>query len=748
MNRNQQNSSSEILQKRLLESKILADLTQGFYAGQSIDEAIKVAVSLLSEIFTAYVSVNLIDDDERYLIIREHNVDSKLLKFAEKLIGKRFMNWKIPLEYDSPISQTIRTGHPTVCNLGFVPDKVVVETTIRGMLESMVEPDSPIRVFAGPIAERTGKQSLLGIPFSNSKGKVTGSVTFVSPKPFDRHEYNLAKVAADIIGRSIEQYQLSDALNESERRYLMLKDNLPVGIFRSTLDGDLLSGNPAFFRMLGYQSIQEFKRVPIQDVYEDINKREDCINIIRTDGVVSGFEIKLKHRDGKVFWASLDAQAVYDDGGGIKYFDGSVMDITDRKRAAEELRKSEEMYRFLAETAREVILIHNMEGDIKYVNKAGLELSGYSEEDALEENIADFLPTDEQESLKERYKKRLEGDFSFYLYETEFLSKSGRLIPVEVSSSLLMEGGKPSGVLLVARDITERRRTQKVQGILLNISHAVGISDNLGDLLDVVRNQLGTVIDTTNFYVALYDEATDTYSFPYDVGEKVDEEEAAYTPIDLKKSLTDYVRRTGKPLYADEKKHDELLKRGEVEVVGVPSVVWLGVPLKIDDRVIGVVVVQSYEERSKYSEEDLELMGIVSENIALAIERRRAQDALLESEELQRALFEGSADPIIISDLEDITLAVNPAVEKLFGYSADELIGRTFPGHEGIDEGMFPEWVDSCRKGKGVSGYETVRRTKCGTLIPVSITISPIRNAEGNLVSLSFWYRDITERKQ
>jgi PAS domain S-box-containing protein len=113
-----------------------------------------------------------------------------------------------------------------------------------------------------------------------------------------------------------------------------------------------------------------------------------------------------------------------------------------------------------------------------------------------------------------------------------------------------------------------------------------------------------------------------------------------------------------------------------------------------------------------------------------------------------RAVFAGSADPILITDLKDIVLEFNPAMTRVFGYTAEDLVGWTFPGHIGIDEGKFEEWLAICREGGGIRGYETIRRHKDGTLIPVSITVSPVAGPGGDLRCLSFIYRDITERKE
>jgi len=177
-----------------------------------------------------------------------------------------------------------------------------------------------------------------------------------------------------------------------------------------------------------------------------------------------------------------------------------------------------------------------------------------------------------------------------------------------------------------SKETEERQQAQKIQSVQFQISLAVGASEKLYDLMEVVHHQLGRLVDTTNFYLALYDEESETYSFPYHVDEF--DVPTSVQPQELRKSLTDFVRRTGEPLYVSEDVHERLEKAGEIELVGTPSPYWLGVPLKTKEGVIGVLGVQSYSEDRPYTHADLELLTFVSRNIALAIERKR-RDRLL-----------------------------------------------------------------------------------------------------------------------
>ncbi len=111
-------------------------------------------------------------------------------------------------------------------------------------------------------------------------------------------------------------------------------------------------------------------------------------------------------------------------------------------------------------------------------------------------------------------------------------------------------------------------------------------------------------------------------------------------------------------------------------------------------------------------------------------------------------IFQNNIEPLAIFNLEDKIIDMNPAFEKLFGYSKEELIGKEFPGHFGIDDGIFSMWIEQCKKGIGIESFETTRRKKDGSEVSVSMSISPIFDLKNELTALSISYRDITKIKE
>lgn len=301
---------------------------------------------------------------------------------------------------------------------------------------------------------------------------------------------------------------------------------------------------------------------------------------------------------------------------------------------------------------------------------------------------------------------------------------------------------------LVATD-EERNRAELVRSTLFKIAIAATQAKSLNEFYKSIHRHLGELVDTTNFYIALH-ERENMFSFPYFVDQY--DEGVEFAPQDLKKSLTAYVFRTQKPLLADKKVYEDMIKRGEAELVGTPSKIWLGVPLKTDRDVIGVVVLQSYTDSTLFSEKDLEMLNFVSMQIAWAIERKQSEEALLKSEELLRTVINGAHEAIIAIGEDGLITLFNPAAEKMFGRSKDEMWGQPL-------DGLMPgEYREKHRKymkkyfSKGISRgaignvIERPALRGNGTLFPIEISM-----AAGKLANEKFVVgvvREITKRKQ
>ena len=306
------------------------------------------------------------------------------------------------------------------------------------------------------------------------------------------------------------------------------------------------------------------------------------------------------------------------------------------------------------------------------------------------------------------------------------------------------ENNKVEKVVIITADISERKKAEQVQNVLYNIANQVNITSDLNELLDVIRVELSRIIDTANFFVALKNEQTGQLTFPY-YRDEMDDEFEDITPG---KTLSAYVIKTGKPLLADEKKIEELISQGVVDNIGAPSKIWLGAPLISRGRTIGIVVVQSYRYANLYNDNDLEILNFVSHEIAVAIDKKRAEEEISIQKSYFENLFQMSPDALVILNNGVKIIQINTEFEKLFGYTEKEVIGKF------ISDLIVPEELkeESIEHAKVVTSgkttlFESIRFHKNGTKIDIEAIGKPILLGENQLALLVI-YRDITERKR
>jgi diguanylate cyclase (GGDEF)-like protein/PAS domain S-box-containing protein len=232
-------------------------------------------------------------------------------------------------------------------------------------------------------------------------------------------------------------------------------------------------------------------------------------------------------------------------------------------------------------------------------------------------------------------------------------------------------GEGPSGrprFSYVLQDITERKRDERTQAALLQISEAAQSVSALPELFGRIHEIIDGLLPARNFFVALYDEARDELSFPY----FVDEHDPAPPTQGLEDgTLAGRVIKLGQALLFTPETPREG-KHEEATIVGTESLDWLGVPLKSASRTIGALVVQSYAGGVRYTEKDKRLLEFVSSQVATAIMRKQVEEAILASEARFRLLFEQNLAGVFRSRADGCILECNDAFARMLGFDSRE----------------------------------------------------------------------------
>src|SRR3989442_1702908 len=329
------------------------------------------------------------------------------------------------------------------------------------------------------------------------------------------------------------------------------------------------------------------------------------------------------------------------------------------------------------------------------------------------------------------------------------------------------------------RDVTARRRAECVQEAVYRISHTTHTADNLQELLRAIHEIVGELMPAKNFYVALYDQQRDQLEFPY----FVDEYDTArdVPPRKLRKGLTEYVLRTGRPLLATPDVHEQLVAAGEAELIGAPSIDWMGVPLTVKDRTIGIVAAQTYSAGVRYGQGELDILTFVSSQMAMAIERKRGEDALREQrgllelavenmrrgEERYRAFIAQTSEgvsrleidpPIAVTMPEDEQIdglyagariaECNDAMARMYGYhEAQDLVGTRLADLHDVGDAANREQIRSfIRAGYRLSDSETREKARDGRpRVFLNNVVGFVE--EGRLVRVWGTQRDVSEQR-
>ncbi len=394
-----------------------------------------------------------------------------------------------------------------------------------------------------------------------------------------------------------------------------------------------------------------------------------------------------------------------------------------------------------------VVNIADLNDSILFVNEAFCKTYGYTEQELIGKHSSLFWSDRNPRNVVEQIlPATLNGGWRGELYNKK---KDGAEFPISLSTSVIRNAsGENIAVVAMVEDITEQKRAELERQIIFDIAQGVTTTANLSDLFKVIHEALKKLIYAENCYVAIYNEETQLMSYPY----FVDKFDPRPEPAPMNKGCTAYVYRTGRPFLSSHERFNQLVAAKEAELVGTNAPSWLGAPLQSPSGIIGVLVVQHYENENMYSEHDVQFLHSVGSQIALAIERKRAQDELRESEEMFRRLFDASADPILLLEDSGFTNC-NPATVSILGYQSKEEFLNKRP-HE-ISPEYQPDGTHSMDKSvtmmmtaiaAGYHRFEWTHLKADGTELLVEVMLTPVvLKAKQYLYTI---WRDIGDRKR
>lgn len=295
-----------------------------------------------------------------------------------------------------------------------------------------------------------------------------------------------------------------------------------------------------------------------------------------------------------------------------------------------EFKESEQIFRKFSEHSLAGIYLLQEESFV-YVNPKFTEIFGYTTQECVNTiHFSQLVHPDDRGFIKTQFQKRISGKIASDHYGFRGIKKNGETIHVELYGSYILYKGRPAAMGTVL-DVTSRKQAEAINRALFSISNAVNTTRNLEDLYESIHGSLSSIMDVTNFFIALVDPAERVLRFPY----YVDTMDNGFSPVihlDSDDSLSGLVVSRRSPV---------LLKKEQLEMIadqkglwGSMPLIWMGSPLMVKDEVIGVVATQSYLDPHLYGDKELEVLSMVSDQIAISIDRKRAQDEKAKAEQI------------------------------------------------------------------------------------------------------------------
>ena len=557
-----------------------------------------------------------------------------------------------------------------------------------------------------------------------------------------------------------------EAAETTERRYSGFFDSVPLGLYRTSPDGEILEVNATFLQLFRFTDRAALAGMHACDLYLDPADRALWSERIEREGVVGEFITQFRRLDGKSFWAKLMATRVCGEDGRTLYYEGAIEDITQQLEAERRLAATEALLLgAIEETPAGVLIADAPDVTIRVANRAALGIrggaNGHPTRTPGTEHSSDwrlFHPDGtacppEALPLTRAVRDGVTTRGEEFIIRRE--DGEGRWVLVNAAPVRDRTGQIVAGVA-VFPDITDRKRSEvallRRDEILQAVSYAASCfltTSGWEEEIHGVLERLGRAAEVSRVYIFEHQAGEDGVRRISQRHEWVEDgvesflNDPAMNNLSMDEAGLGRWRRLleANEVVAGVLREFPAEEHWLIEAQGIQSI--LLVPVFVGDSCWGLIGFDDCSSPREWSLAEIEALWAAANTLAAAIHKR---DAEAERIRLAKAV-EQVPDGIVITDSAGTIEYVNPAFEQATGYSADELIG-TRPGvlKSGVhDDAFYRDLWETIRSGKVWRGH-FVNRRKDGHLYEEDATISPVRNEAGEIVNYVGVKRDVTEQ--
>jgi diguanylate cyclase (GGDEF)-like protein/PAS domain S-box-containing protein len=318
------------------------------------------------------------------------------------------------------------------------------------------------------VVRAAGFASAWSTPIRASDGGILGTLAiyFRAARHPVRRDFELMARMSQLAGIAIERRAAEAALRESEARYRRLFENVLEGVYSATKDGRFISVNPALARMLGFDSPAGLLSQPIATIYHAPSEHERILERLERDGEVRNAECQLRRVDGTLLTVLESARAVRDEQGHIVGYEGTITDISERKRAEQAIFEEKEKAQVTLQSIGDAVITTDAVGRIEYLNPVAETLTGWQTREVSGMRLPDVMTL-----LNEASREPFEDPVSRCLREgrvitdtehTVLVNRHGQQIAIQDSAAPIRDrSGRIIGVVMVFHDVSKERRLRR-----------------------------------------------------------------------------------------------------------------------------------------------------------------------------------------------------------------------------------------------------------------------------------------------
>jgi PAS domain S-box-containing protein len=485
-----------------------------------------------------------------------------------------------------------------------------------------------------------------------------------------------------VLGDDITERKTAEQkLLESEERYRILVEALPNSVIVHR-KGKIEFANESSAKLIGATDASELIGKP---VLEFLHPDYRAMAMERVKSALAEWKPlppaheKFIRKDGSVVDVEVNAVPLAFKGEPAMLTVST--DITQRRIAEEELIQSRAKLQLTVDEAPIGVAMVGLDNRFIFGNKAFCRFIGYNEEEIREKTISEITYPEDRQIGMEDMAQIVNGSKSTAVLEKRYVRKDGGVVWGEVTISLLRNHrGKPLYFLPIIQDINNRKIAQVIGDIQVTIAREVAVKEELEPFILLVRKQLSRVIDTSNFILALYDDKTEVLRKVVFLDERDD-----FIEWKAEGTFSGFVAKSAKPLLMNREEAIRFARANQINMMGTPSECWLGVPLQLDQTVIGVMVVQSYTNPAAFDQSSLALMELVAQEVSHFLDRRKIIDDLVSAKEVAEAgehlqtvqKYEIELNNLRLESLLKISQFQTTSIQELLDFALEEAIQLT-----------------------------------------------------------------------